>query len=113
MRLVLFGCEKTKQKEWGNGFAAFVFSSFGGGKVSNCHIFVCFLICHVLLSLKIILMWKFNPFVIRGQAEREFKVEVEAIGRVRHKNLVRLLGYCVEGAYRYWRFYSNLREFSV
>ena len=25
----------------------------------------------------------------RGQAEREFKVEVEAIGRVRHKNLVR------------------------
>lgn len=36
----------------------------------------------------------------RGQAEREFKVEVEVIGRVRHKNLVRLLGYCVEGAYR-------------
>ncbi|XP_042486157.1 probable serine/threonine-protein kinase At1g01540 [Macadamia integrifolia] len=37
----------------------------------------------------------------RGQAEKEFKVEVEAIGRVRHKNLVRLLGYCVEGAHRY------------
>ncbi|GAA0145272.1 hypothetical protein LIER_05505 [Lithospermum erythrorhizon] len=36
----------------------------------------------------------------RGQAEREFKVEVDAIGRVRHKNLVRLYGYCVEGAYR-------------
>ncbi|KAI4338398.1 hypothetical protein MLD38_023462 [Melastoma candidum] len=36
----------------------------------------------------------------RGEAEKEFKVEVEAIGRVRHKNLVRLLGYCVEGAYR-------------
>ncbi|KAJ6398584.1 hypothetical protein OIU77_019379 [Salix suchowensis] len=36
----------------------------------------------------------------RGQAEREFKVEVEAIGRVRHKNLVRLLGYCAEGAER-------------
>ncbi|CAL9076613.1 serine threonine-protein kinase [Musa troglodytarum] len=36
----------------------------------------------------------------RGQAEREFTVEVEAIGRVRHKNLVRLLGYCVEGAHR-------------
>jgi serine/threonine protein kinase len=27
-------------------------------------------------------------------------VEVEAIGRVRHKNLVRLLGYCAEGAQR-------------
>lgn len=68
----------------------------GGGKVSNCNNFMCFLICLVLLDLKIIYL-----FVIRGQAEREFKVEVEAIGRVRHKNLVRLLGYCVEGAYRY------------
>ncbi|KAH7404597.1 hypothetical protein KP509_15G033500 [Ceratopteris richardii] len=36
----------------------------------------------------------------RGQAEREFKVEVEAIGRVRHKNLVRLIGYCMEGSQR-------------
>ncbi|GFY86062.1 protein kinase superfamily protein [Actinidia rufa] len=35
-----------------------------------------------------------------GQAEKEFKIEVEAIGRVRHKNLVRLLGYCAEGAHR-------------
>ncbi|KAK9948936.1 hypothetical protein M0R45_004489 [Rubus argutus] len=36
----------------------------------------------------------------KGQAEKEFKVEVEAIGRVRHKNLVRLLGFCAEGAHR-------------
>ncbi|MQM03749.1 hypothetical protein Taro_036537 [Colocasia esculenta] len=36
-----------------------------------------------------------------GQAEKEFRVEVEAIGHVRHKNLVRLLGYCVEGTQRY------------
>ncbi|KAA8537770.1 hypothetical protein F0562_027650 [Nyssa sinensis] len=36
----------------------------------------------------------------RGQADKEFQVEVEAIGRVRHKNLVRLLGYCAEGAHR-------------
>ncbi|CAB4273927.1 unnamed protein product [Prunus armeniaca] len=35
-----------------------------------------------------------------GQAEKEFRVEVEAIGHVRHKNLVRLLGYCVEGVHR-------------
>ncbi|KAK8957870.1 putative receptor-like protein kinase [Platanthera zijinensis] len=31
-----------------------------------------------------------------GQAEKEFKVAVEAIGHVRHKNLVSLLGYCVK-----------------
>ncbi|XP_057726657.1 probable receptor-like protein kinase At2g42960 [Arachis stenosperma] len=35
-----------------------------------------------------------------GQAEKEFRVEVEAIGHVRHKHLVRLLGYCVEGVNR-------------
>jgi hypothetical protein len=38
--------------------------------------------------------------IFRGQAEKEFRVEVEAIGHVRHKNLVRLLGYCVEGNHR-------------
>ncbi|CAA3030870.1 probable receptor-like serine threonine- kinase At4g34500 [Olea europaea subsp. europaea] len=36
----------------------------------------------------------------KGQAEKEFKVEVEAIGKVRHKNLVGLMGYCAEGAQR-------------
>ncbi|KAG6437721.1 hypothetical protein SASPL_102647 [Salvia splendens] len=36
----------------------------------------------------------------RGQAENEFKAEVGAIGRASHKNLVRLLGYCVEEASR-------------
>ncbi|KAF9598991.1 hypothetical protein IFM89_033336 [Coptis chinensis] len=36
----------------------------------------------------------------KGQAEKEFKVEVEAIGKVRHKNLVSLLGYCAEGVQR-------------
>ncbi|KAA8527983.1 hypothetical protein F0562_035148 [Nyssa sinensis] len=35
-----------------------------------------------------------------GQAEKEFRVEAEAIGHVRHKNLVRLLGYCIEGTHR-------------
>uniref|UniRef100_A0ACD5TIR1 Uncharacterized protein n=1 Tax=Avena sativa TaxID=4498 RepID=A0ACD5TIR1_AVESA len=36
----------------------------------------------------------------RGQAEKDFRVEVATIGRVRHKNLVSLLGYCSEGACR-------------
>ncbi|EYU37794.1 hypothetical protein ABFS82_02G023800 [Erythranthe guttata] len=36
----------------------------------------------------------------KGQAEKEFKVEVEAIGKVRHKNLVVLIGFCAEGAQR-------------
>ncbi|KAK4768894.1 hypothetical protein SAY86_027044 [Trapa natans] len=35
-----------------------------------------------------------------GQAGKEFQAEVEAIGHVRHKNLVRLLGYCIEGIHR-------------
>ena len=39
-------------------------------------------------------------FSFRGQADKDFRVEVEAIGHVRHKNLVRLLGYCVEGTHR-------------
>lgn len=36
----------------------------------------------------------------RGQAQKDFEVEVEAIGRVRHKNLVRLIGYCIDGSQR-------------
>ncbi|KAL9245018.1 hypothetical protein vseg_018717 [Gypsophila vaccaria] len=36
----------------------------------------------------------------KGQAEKEFKVEVEAIGKVRHKNLVGLIGYCADGVQR-------------
>lgn len=42
----------------------------------------------------------FFDLLYRGQAEKEFRVEVEAIGHVRHKNLVRLLGYCIEGVHR-------------
>ncbi|KAK2396196.1 Protein kinase superfamily protein [Trifolium repens] len=47
-----------------------------------------------------------NPVAVKkllnnlGQAEKEFRVEVEAIGHVRHKNLVRLLGFCIEGTHR-------------
>lgn len=44
----------------------------------------------------------------RGQAEKEFGVEVEAIGHVRHKNLVRLLGYCIEGTHRYFIVFGDL-----
>ncbi|KAJ0889358.1 putative non-specific serine/threonine protein kinase [Helianthus annuus] len=36
----------------------------------------------------------------RTQDETEFKVEVEAIGHVRHKNQVYLLGYRIEGTHR-------------
>ncbi|KAJ0034142.1 hypothetical protein Pint_24196 [Pistacia integerrima] len=47
-----------------------------------------------------------NPVAVKkllnnpGQADMDFRVEVEAIGHVRHKNLVRLLGYCIEGTHR-------------
>jgi hypothetical protein len=37
---------------------------------------------------------------ISCQAE-DFIAEVETFGQVRHKNLVKLLGYCIEGTYRY------------
>ncbi|KMZ72927.1 Protein kinase family protein [Zostera marina] len=36
----------------------------------------------------------------KGQAEKDFKVEVEIIGKVRHKNLVGLVGYCAQGTQR-------------
>ncbi|GAU48475.1 hypothetical protein TSUD_405680 [Trifolium subterraneum] len=47
-----------------------------------------------------------NPVAIKkllnnlGQAEKKFRVEVEAIGHVRHKNFVRLLGFYIEGTHR-------------
>nr|GLL38741.1 G-type lectin S-receptor-like serine/threonine-protein kinase LECRK2 [Ipomoea trifida] len=34
------------------------------------------------------------------EGEREFRAEMRAIGRTRHKNLVRLIGYCAEGSKR-------------
>ncbi|CAN1320359.1 Probable receptor-like serine/threonine-protein kinase At4g34500 [Linum perenne] len=41
-----------------------------------------------------------SVIAVKGQAEKEFKVEVEAIGKVRHKNLVGLIGYCADGSRR-------------
>ncbi|KAL3721514.1 hypothetical protein ACJRO7_033934 [Eucalyptus globulus] len=35
-----------------------------------------------------------------AEGEREFQTEVEVIGRTHHRNLVRLLGYCMEGTNR-------------
>ncbi|KAB1227005.1 hypothetical protein CJ030_MR1G014973 [Morella rubra] len=46
--------------------------------------------------------------IVQGRAEKEFKVEVEAIERVRHKNLVRLLGYCAEGVHRLTYLHEGL-----
>nr|DAD29982.1 TPA_asm: hypothetical protein HUJ06_031450 [Nelumbo nucifera] len=41
--------------------------------------------------------------------EKEFKTEVSVIGRTHHKNLVRLLGFCMEGQHRLlvYEFMSN------
>ncbi|MFS8017745.1 putative non-specific serine/threonine protein kinase [Helianthus anomalus] len=35
-----------------------------------------------------------------GQAEKEFEVKVEAIRKVGHKNLLRLIGYCAKRGHR-------------
>lgn len=40
-------------------------------------------------------------------------MEVEAIGHVRHKNLVRLLGYCVEGIHRYCADYTLINSMYI
>nr|DAD29983.1 TPA_asm: hypothetical protein HUJ06_031451 [Nelumbo nucifera] len=43
------------------------------------------------------------------EGEKEFKTEVSVIGRTHHKNLVRLLGFCMEGQHRLlvYEFMSN------
>jgi hypothetical protein len=62
-------------------------------------VFLFILFC--IFSSLAYLIYPINVFwIYRGQAEKEFRVEVEAIGHVRHKNLVWLLGYCVEGTQR-------------
>lgn len=48
---------------------------------------------HTQVAIKILLS---NTTGQAEIADSEFKVEVEAIGQARHKNLVRLLGYCVQ-----------------
>ncbi|KAJ6377941.1 hypothetical protein OIU78_028216 [Salix suchowensis] len=35
-----------------------------------------------------------------GESEREFQTEMRSIGKIHHKNLVRLLGYCTEDSHR-------------
>lgn len=49
-----------------------------------------------------------------SKAEREFAVEVEILGRVRHKNLLSLMGYCAEGQERLivYDYMPNLSLFS-
>ena len=44
-----------------------------------------------------------ESYFVKGYSENRSDVEergIEAIGHVRHKNLVRLLGYCIEGTHR-------------
>lgn len=50
----------------------------------------------MLITLKTLLVADFGS----GQAEKEFRVEVDAINNVCHKNFVRLLGYCIESTHR-------------
>ncbi|XVF61853.1 hypothetical protein PTKIN_Ptkin08bG0167400 [Pterospermum kingtungense] len=49
-------------------------------------------------SLKVVAVKRLDK--ITNQGDREFQTEMQIIGRTHHRNLVRLLGYCNEGANR-------------
>lgn len=51
-----------------------------------------------VLSNKFIAVKRLDNIVEDG--EREFQTEVRAIGRIHHKNLVRLLGFCEDGSHK-------------
>lgn len=71
-------------------------------------IFNLYLFHYTIYCLWVFFFFKLNWFAYRGQADMDFRVEVEAIGHVRHKNLVRLLGYCIEGTHRYFILLCSL-----
>lgn len=46
----------------------------------------------------------FKHWMAMGRAKaKEFTREVDVLLNLRHKNLVKLLGYCFEGYYRYYK----------
>lgn len=47
---------------------------------------------------KVVAVKRLDKYLVEG--EKEFRTEVEIIGRTHHRNLVRLLGYCLEGPHR-------------
>lgn len=49
--------------------------------------------CNLQIAVKRLKVWSNN-------ADLEFAIEVEILGRVRHKNLLSLRGYCAEGQER-------------
>ncbi|OWM76386.1 hypothetical protein CDL15_Pgr028256 [Punica granatum] len=49
-------------------------------------------------SDKVVAVKRLDKYLAEG--EKEFRTEVEVIGRTHHRNLVRLLGYCVDGPHR-------------
>ncbi|KAF8011928.1 hypothetical protein BT93_I0145 [Corymbia citriodora subsp. variegata] len=51
-----------------------------------------------VIGEKMIAVKRLDKFLAEG--EREFQTEVQVIGRTHHRNLVRLLGYCMEGTNR-------------
>ncbi|KAL9262537.1 Leucine-rich repeat receptor protein kinase EMS1-like protein [Drosera capensis] len=49
-------------------------------------------------SVSVVALKKLDPNAFQGQ--REFRAEMETLGKLRHRNLARILGYCVSGADR-------------
>ncbi|KAL3528002.1 hypothetical protein ACH5RR_012658 [Cinchona calisaya] len=49
---------------------------------------------------KLVAVKRLEKVLTEGEGEREFHNEMTAIGRTHHRNLLRLLGYCVDGVKR-------------
>ncbi|MFS8017752.1 putative non-specific serine/threonine protein kinase [Helianthus anomalus] len=88
---IVYGCVGTEVSHlgWGHWFTLRELEAATDGFAPK----------NVVITLK--LLSRSCLTIVVGQAEKEFevKVEVEAIRKVGHKNLLRLLGYCAERAH--------------
>jgi serine/threonine protein kinase len=60
------------------------------------------LLLTTLLNMKIVAIKKMDlPTSKHADREREFRVEIDILSRLAHRNLVTLIGYCADGKHRF------------